>query len=338
MRAFVTGATGFLGSNLIRLLVEKGHTVKGLVRSAEKAATIFPDSQIEFCQGDLLYVSGFANELEGCDVVFHTAAYYTAYMQDQNGSHPDLEKINVDATRELLQAAREARVQTFVFVSSAGVMQSNGRMRPANEDSPLHTSTPNRYFRSKIQAENAIKEFLSRHRSPRPIIIRPSLMLGPGDNVPTPAGQFIVNLLSGRIKALPPGNMAVVDVRDVALAMESLVHRGSSGECYIVGGNAYTIAELARQVAELGKQPPIRRQLPYPMAMLLAGISDVQKRLSGKGFLPLSRSDLQRMHRLIAPDSSKTMDLLGWKFRPLPETITDTLQWFGRYNYFDKKI
>ena len=150
MRAFVTGATGFLGGNLVQALLDQGHEVRGLVRSKEKAAKAFPSAKVDFVSGDMSNVAGFAPSLAGCDVLFHTAAYFREYFQP--GDHKaTIQKINVQGTVDLLIAAEKQRVAKAIHISSAGVVGRKPDGSAGDENSlPDDHATSNLYFASKI--------------------------------------------------------------------------------------------------------------------------------------------------------------------------------------------
>jgi dihydroflavonol-4-reductase len=153
VRAFVTGATGLLGNNLVRALEEGGHEVIALVRDPAKASRVLADTRIRLVTGDMKHVAGFARELSGCDAVFHTAAYFRESFEP--GFDPGaLDRINIDATMRLLGATDEAAVPCFVHVSSGGVVGRNPDGSPGNEETPpLPIQAANPYFRSKLMGD-----------------------------------------------------------------------------------------------------------------------------------------------------------------------------------------
>ncbi|MBC8171474.1 MAG: NAD-dependent epimerase/dehydratase family protein, partial [Anaerolineae bacterium] len=167
MKAFVTGSTGLLGSNLVNLLLAQGHEVKALVRSEAKARKFLTDPRIEIIQGDMEKVDGFAAELQGCDVLFHTAAYFREYYGP--GDHwATLEKINVHGTIRLLELAEKAVVKKVIYVSSSGVIGRKPDGSPADETTAPDqlAERENLYFKSKVAAEQAVANFLKTHHLP----------------------------------------------------------------------------------------------------------------------------------------------------------------------------
>lgn len=234
MKAFVTGSTGLLGSNLVHALIEQGHEVKALIRSSDKATKVLGDLNVEFVNGDMRDVVSFAHHLAGCEALFHTAAYFREYYQP--GQHQNLmHEINVAGTITLFEAAVTHHVKNVIYVSSGGVLDTGATEGPADESAPYNYRTPNQYFKSKIAAEEAIYTFLETNDI-RIIFILPGVMLGPRDSGPTSSGQFIIDFLNKRVPGILPGGLSFVDARDVAQAMIRALGTGQSGERYLVGG------------------------------------------------------------------------------------------------------
>lgn len=321
MKAFVTGSTGFVASNLIPLLIKKGFKIKALARSLEKAHVWIENPNIEIIVGDMQHVDDFALQIADCDVVFHLAAYYREYMGSGTDIHL-LEKINVAGTMKFIEAARRQAVRNIIYVSSAGVVNS-GVNGPADESAPTNENTANLYFRSKIKAEKEIDHYLTAHDDMRIILIRPSLMMGPGDNGPTPAGQFILNYLKQSIPAVLPGNMPVVDVRDVAIAMTEAIDKGQSGDRFFIGGRTYELAELMEALERASGIPCPKKRPAYWLAYLMLFIADKL----GKE-MPIKPRDLKRMQSIQAPLSTKARKILGLQMRSIDETINDAVGWF----------
>lgn len=327
MKTFVTGGTGLLGSTLVRELVAEGHSVKALVRSPEKVDRLL---DVEIVVGDMLEVDGFDRELDDCDAVFHTAAYFREYYGP--GDHwGTLEKVNVDGTVELLDAAERRGVETFVHVSSEGVIGSNPAGGPGDETTMLAPSeTDNLYFRSKVLAERAIDEFLTTHEMDV-IRILPGWMFGPGDAAPTASGQLVLDLVHRDVMGLFDGGGHVTDVRDVARAMVDAVERGAPGERYIVAGPYASLPEIAVTLESV-TGVPAPRTLPYPVVAVVARLGVLYSRLTGRPVLltPEGVATLRSNHRV---DSRKAERDLGATFRPLSETLRDAVRWYRDHDY-----
>jgi len=202
--AFVTGGTGLLGNNLVRVLRAQGITVRALVRSLDKAKQQFGDqSGIEFVVGDMMKVSDFAPALKGCDVVFHTAAFFRDSYK--GGRHVQaLRQTNVDGTAQLLAAAWDAGVRTFIHTSSIAVLDGKGGAHTRESDE-RHPDRADDYYLSKIQSEGVVREFAKRHPDFRVCHVLPGWMWGPGDLGPTASGQLAADVLAST--TIPPIRM-----------------------------------------------------------------------------------------------------------------------------------
>jgi dihydroflavonol-4-reductase len=333
MRAFVTGATGLLGSNLVQALLHRGHEVRGLVRSKEKAQRVFPDAKIDFVTGDMSNVAGFAASLAGCDVLLHTAAYFREYYQpgDHKGS---LEKINVQGTVDLLIAAEKQGVQKAIHISSAGVIGNKPDGKPGDENTlPDDLATSNLYFASKIDAELAIKRFLKERTLPV-VMILPSWMWGPGDSAPTGSGKLVLDFLNRKVPGVLDGGCSIVDARDVAQATLNAMDRGKSGERYIVGGQFSDLGQVLATLERVTGVPAPTRKIPYGLSLVVGAASQAWARITGTPTL-LTVAGLRTMHAKVAVDSSKAMRELGATFRPFEDTVRDEVAWFRAHGYIN---
>ncbi len=335
MQAFVTGSTGLLGSNLVRELVDQGYRVKALVRDLEKAKYLLGDlPQVQFIVGDLQNIPAFAAELQGCDVLFHTAAYFRESYG--SGNHwPMLQRLNIDATLELLAAAETERVLKTIYVSSSGCIGLNPDGSPGSETTPPGPVTyDNLYFKSKLMAEAAVIDFTQTHTM-AVVMICPGAMLGPQDAAPTELGQFVLNFLHRKIPVRPAGGMPCVDVRDVAAAMIKAVTQGRSGQRYLVGGEYYSMADLMDHLESVSGVPAPRLAMPGFGMRILAIISTWVGRLRGqKSEIPIE--GVRIMLARLAYDSTKAQQELGTQFRPLKTTLSDMVTWYRQANYWQK--
>jgi dihydroflavonol-4-reductase len=163
-------------------------------------------------------VAGFAESLVGCDVLFHTAAYFREYYQP--GDHwPMLEKINVLGTVALLEAADKRGLKKAIHVSSSGVIGEDDSKAIGDENSAATgLALENLYFRSKVETEKAVANFLRTHTLPV-VMILPGWMYGPGDAAPTSAGQLVQDFLNRKLPGVLKGGATIADARDVAAAM-----------------------------------------------------------------------------------------------------------------------
>jgi dihydroflavonol-4-reductase len=331
MRAFVTGATGLLGSNLVHALLHQGHEVRGLVRSKEKALRVFPGGRIDFVTGDMSDVNAFAPSLAGCDVLFHTAAYFREYFQpgDHKGT---LEKINVQGTVDLLIAAEKQGVRKAIHISSAGVIGRKPDGSAGDENTPADDhATSNLYFASKIDTELAIKRFLKERALPV-ITILPSWMWGPGDSGPTASGKLLLDFLKKKLPGVVDGGSSIVDARDVAMATITAAERGKSGERYIVGGKYFDFAAVLATLERVTGIPAPTRKIPYALSLAVGAASQTWARMTG-GKALVTMEGVRTIHGKNEVDSGKAIRELSATFRPFEETVRDEVEWFRSHGF-----
>jgi dihydroflavonol-4-reductase len=327
MVAFVTGATGLLGSNLVRLLIEQGYQVRALVRSARKAASVFSGMPVEFIENDVRNVADYQQALVGCDVVFHTAAFFREYFQP--GDHwKTLEATNITATIDLLRAAERQGVKKVIYTSSSGVIGMQPGADWGDEScAPDAHAMENLYFRSKVIAEQEIATFLKTSQLPV-VLILPGWMFGPSDTAPTSSGQIVRDFLAQRLPGILDGGGSPVDVRDVAQGMINAVARGISGERYIIGGDRFvTFRELLETLQQVSGVAAPTMPIPYAISLVYAWVSEQYGRITGKPVLA-TVNGVRTLKQRRQTRSDKAVRELGVTFRPLSETLRDEVTWF----------
>jgi dihydroflavonol-4-reductase len=331
LTAFVTGSTGLLGSNLVRLLLERGYNVVALARSPEKARLQLGESpRLKVVRGDIEDNSTFVEALSGCDVLFHCAAYFREYYS--SGDHRSrLERINVRGTIDLLNRAVAAGISRTIYISSSGVIapRTDGQLPTEADIYPRHSQLENLYFQSKVEAEYAIAEWLQTHHH-QVVSILPTWMHGPQDAAPTAAGQLVIDFLNRNLPAIPPGGSAVVDARDVALAAIAAIDRGRSGDRYIVNNRYASLVELNTILERASGIPASKIHLNYPIAIVMAWFVQTLAKLQGKTAL-ITVNGIRTIYRGHDVDGSKSVRELGIQPRSLAETLTDSVTWRRHY-------
>jgi dihydroflavonol-4-reductase len=326
MRTFVTGATGLLGSNLVRALRAEGHSVRALVRSKEKAQRQLGDTGVDLVVGDMENVPAFATALEGVETLFHTAAYFREYYGA--GDHwPKLDAINVRGTLALADAARARGVKRLIDTSSSGTVGLKPDGSPGDEETaPPPLAKRNLYLKSKVLAAAQLQEMAAR-TGLEVVQILPVWMFGPGDAAPTASGQLVLDFLAGKLPGIPPGGTSAVDARDVALGMIRAAERGRTGEKYILGGDFVTLADVIGTLEQVTGRPGPRLRIPYPAAIAFAAVSQTWAKITG-GKTLVTLQGVRALQARLAVTSAKAERELGWKHRPLRETLADEVAWY----------
>ncbi len=326
MKAFVTGSTGLLGSNLVRQLLEQGHSVVALARSPEKARKQLGASpQLAVVKGDLEDIAAFAPHMAGCDVLFHTAAYFRESFG--RGDHWSmLERLNVRGTIDMLNAAERLGLKKVIYVSSSGVIGAPVSGTVSDESAPVNAAAAtNLYFKSKVVAEEAVALWQKTHSLPV-VLILPTWIHGPGDAAPTAAGQIVRDFLGGKLPAVPPGGSPVVDARDAAAAMIAAVERGRSGERYIINNRLASLAELTQLLERVSGVAAPKVHLPYLAAIMVAWVSERIASLTGKES-SVTVNGIRTLQYNFELSSAKAVRELGVSFRPFDETLRDSVAW-----------
>jgi len=326
MNIFITGGTGLLGRNLVDMLLQQDHRVTALVRSPEKGRAIWGDA-VSLVEGDMLLVEAFADALSGHDALIHAAAYFTEFHRngdvDVDGR---LKRVNVEGTVSLLEAAYERGVKNAVYVSSSGVLKIK-KGTPADERSPYADPPDNAYFQSKIDAEKTVYRMLESRPDFRVVFILPGLMMGPSDAAPTHLGRYVLNYLDQKIPLILPGGMPIVDARDVAEAIISALERGERGQRFVVGGRTTKTTTFFSTLEHVSGVPAPTRKPSPGLLKALARTMETMSKITGNP--PVLRvRDIRRVERMASYNSSDAETVLGIGFRPLEETIADTVGWF----------
>src|SRR6202051_1683806 len=242
MLAFVTGATGFLGSHVARALAERGADLRLLVRPTSNLKNL-EGLKAETAIGDLRDSSSLEKAMHGCEAVFHVAADYRLWVRDS----AEMYRSNVEGTRAVLEAARKNGVRCVVYTSSVATIGFTGNGRPADEDSPVSLGDMiGHYKRSKFMAEQIAME--AGRNGMRVVTVNPTTPVGEHDIKPTPTGRIVVDFLKRKFPAYVETGLNLVDVRECARGHITAMERGKSGERYILGGENLTLKQLLDKV------------------------------------------------------------------------------------------
>ena len=328
MLAFVTGATGFLGSHVARVLADNGADMRLLVRSSSNPRNI-EGLSADRALGDLRDPASLEKAMAGCDVVFHVAADYRLWVRDPN----EMYRSNVEGTRAILEAARKNGVRRVVYTSSVATIGFTRNGYPANEDSPVSLADMiGHYKRSKFMAEQFALE-AGRSGLLQVVVVNPTTPVGDQDVKPTPTGRIVVDFLKRKFPAYVETGLNLVDVRECARGHVTALEKGMSGERYILGGENLTLKQILDMLAKITGLPSPRLKLPYIFAYA-AGLTDeiVTGRLRGRE--PRATIDTVRMGaKKMFASSDKAERDLGWKIVPVESALRRAAEWFRVNGY-----
>jgi len=316
----ITGATGFVGSAVARVLLARGHTLRLLVRASSDRRNI-RDLPAEVVVGDLTDPLSLTQAVAGCRAVFHVAADYRIWVPDPSV----MLHANVDGTVSMIRAAQDAGVERIVYCSSVAALGASADGTSVTEDTPIDLAAiVTTYKRSKYEAEQAALA-LGRQGAPV-VVVNPAAPVGPRDIKPTPTGRMVRDAAAGRMPAYVDTGLNVVHVDDVAEGHALAFEKGKLGEKYILGGENLTLRELLTLIAEVaGQRPPLLR-LPVGAVWPVAAVMEAMGRF---GFEPLVTRDHLRMARKkMYYSSAKAMRELGYAPRPARKAVEDAVAWF----------
>jgi dihydroflavonol-4-reductase len=339
MRAFVTGATGFLGSHVARVLAEQGAELRLLVRPTSNLKNLegllspgtIPGTssviQAETATGDLRDPASLEKAMAGCEIVFHVAADYRLWVRDPN----EMYKSNVEGTRAILEAARKNGVRRVVYTSSVATIGFTVDGSPADEDSPVSLDDMiGHYKRSKFMAEQIALE--AGRGGMQVVTVNPTTPVGEQDVKPTPTGRIVVDFLKRKFPAYVDTGLNLVDVRECARGHVLALEKGRSGERYILGGENLTLKQILDMLGRITGLPSPKVKLPYAFAFAAGVFGEMTGRmLHGE---PRATVDTVRMgKKKMFASSYKAERELGWKIVPVEAALRRAVEWFRGNGY-----
>ncbi len=325
MKTLVTGTTGFLGAALLRELIADGRDVRVLVRPDADRSNI-EGLDAEVVTGDLRDRDSLAAALQGCEVLYHAAAYYSLWSRDKRTMYD----INVQGTRNILEAAMTENVRKVVYTSTVGCIGLWPDGRPADEQTPLDPAILcNDYKLSKYQAEQAALEFAGRGLPV--VVVNPTAPVGPRDIKPTPTGQLILDFLNGKMPAYLDTGLNLIDVRDCARGHLLAESKGNIGERYILGNRNLSLHEILLALEKITGIPAPRIKMPYWVAYaagwICETVSDVITHQPPA--VPLGGVKMAK-HKMYF-DASKAVRELGLPQNSVVRALEDAVQWMKEH-------
>jgi dihydroflavonol-4-reductase len=332
MNCFVTGASGFIGANLVQELVARGHRVKALLRPTSDLRGL-AGADFERMAGDVSDRAKLSAALRGCDWCFHVAASYHLWLRD----YAPMYAANVAGTRNVIEAAAQAGCSRIVYTSTVGCIglpkEADGQVTPTDESTPVsEAQMSNHYKRSKWQAEMVARELAAKGLPV--VIVNPSAPIGPRDVKPTPTGQVIVDFLNRAMPAYLDTGLNWVHVRDVAVGHILAAEKGRSGERYLLGnanGN-WTMREAFAVLEEISGVRAPRTQIPHWVALTAAHVGETISKFTGKPpKAPLAGVRMAKYKMFFNP--AKAIRELGLPQTPPQQALADAVAWFRDHGF-----
>jgi dihydroflavonol-4-reductase len=331
MKVLVTGATGFIGFHVAKLLTEKGFYVKALVRD-ENDASALKSLGVAPVKGDIRDFDACRDALKGCQHLYHLAADYRLWVPDPAVMYA----INVQGTKNIMRAAMMLSVEKVVYTSTVGVLAAHADGSPSNEESSADIrDMVGHYKKSKFLAEGEVRQCIEQGLPA--VIVNPSTPIGPFDRKPTPTGKIIVDFVNGKIPAFLDTGLNFVDVEDVAEGHALAAQHGRVGQRYILGNRNITLRDFFGILARMtGKKAPAVR-LPYWPVLMAAYVNEALSTwITGKQpAIPLTGVKMARKYMFF--DCAKAVKELHLPQSPVEGAIEKAIRWFEHNDYIEER-
>jgi dihydroflavonol-4-reductase len=318
--ALITGATGQVGSAIVRVLLERGRPVRALVRDVERARALLP-AGCELARGDVTDPASIQRALEGCDVLYHAAGLPEQWLPDA----ATFDRVNAEGTRHAVEAALEAKVRRFVYTSTIDVFPIRSGIEfdeSRIDDEPKHTHSEI----SKQKADRIVVEAMGRGLDA--VFLHPSGVYGPCPVAGVGLNRAIAQLVRAEVPLLLPGSIPTVYVDDIGSGHVLAEEMAEPGERFILHESSHTLADLTSMVvgvAGRGKVPPT---LPLWCARVFALVGEGLARVTGRAPV-VARGQVQFLQMNARPSSLRAQQRLGWKPTPFREGLARTTAWLG---------
>jgi len=325
-KTLVTGGTGFVGRAVVAELLAAGREVRVLARNPEHPA--LAGLAVEVARGDLRDPDSLARALAGCTRLFHVAADYRLWVPDPATMYA----INVEGTRQLLNAALSQGLSRVVYTSTVGTLGNPGDGTPGTEDTPVTlTDMVGHYKRSKFLAEQVALDF-ARQGLPL-VVVNPSTPVGPWDYRPTPTGQMIVDFLKRRMPAYLETGLNLIHVRDVARGHRLAEEKGRSGEKYILGHENLSLSQIFQLLADLSGLPAPKIKLPYWPVLGMAYVDEFCATYIRHQPPRMPVAAIRMAKKYMYFDNRKAIQYLGLTLTPVRQALADAVAWFREHGY-----
>ncbi len=328
MTTLVTGAAGFVGSAVVRCLIDAGHDIRVLVRSSSNLSNL-EGMPVEVARGDLTDAFSVKKAMNGCKFLFHVAADYRLWVPDPETMYRN----NVQGTRNVMFEAVRSGVERVVYTSSVATLAPSSNGNSCNEVSNgRFENMIGHYKRSKFIAENMVQRLVRECDLPA-VIVSPSTPVGPRDIKPTATGRIILDAISGRMPAYVNTGLNVVHVNDVATGHMLALERGEIGERYILGGENMHLKEILDSLASIAGHASPRIRIPHSAAAVMACVSEGCAKIAGGREPWVTLNGVKMARKYMFFSSGKAKQVLGYRPRPVREGLVDAVNWFRHNGY-----
>ncbi|MEZ5647651.1 MAG: NAD-dependent epimerase/dehydratase family protein [Alphaproteobacteria bacterium] len=333
MTILLTGASGFVGSSVLRHLLAQDHFVRVFLRANSPLTNLTGLKDIEIVRGDLSDPASLRSATKDCSALYHVAADYRLWARNPQEIYLN----NVEGTRNLMRAALAAGISRIVYTSSVAVLGLNKDGTPADENTPVQLSDMiGDYKRSKYMAEEVVRNMVASEGLPA-IIVNPSTPIGPRDIKPTPTGRMIVEAAAGRMPAFVNTGLNFAHVDDVAAGHLIAFAKGQIGRRYILGGENLSLRELLTTIAQMVGRSPPKIELNHNVVLPIAYAAEFWARLSGRKEEPFATvAGVKQARKLMYFKIDRAQRELGYAPRPAREAIQDAITWFIENKYLDR--
>ncbi len=327
-KVLVTGAAGFIGSHVVRELLDKNVEVRCLIRPGENISNI-QGLDVEIMEGDVLDIAAVWRAVQDVDTVFHLAAVFSIWMKDWSRIY----EVNLQGSRNILWASLRAGTARVVYTSSIAAIGIAPGTMVSNEQTPFNQYTlGNHYVLTKYLSQQEALSFAANGLDL--VVVNPCFPFGPNDIMPTPTGQIIVDILKGLSRMYFKGGINIVDVRDVAKGHVLAALKGKPGNLYILGSRNISTGEFMRLVCrEAGFEE--RRLFRLPLPAMKAGtalLKLVSDYVTDKP--PMSTPpEIRYASQYLYFDNTKARQELEMEFRPVEDSVRDSIRWFREHGY-----
>jgi dihydroflavonol-4-reductase len=325
MKKFVTGGAGFMGSAIVRELLKEGEEVKVLIRKTSDTRNI-DALEVERVVGDIRDSDSMKKALKGCDTLYFTAAFFAHWTPDKRLPYA----VNVDGTKASLQAALEAGIQKVVYTSTNNTLGAHGAI-PVDETAEFnHWKTGDHYSMSKYLAEIEARSFVIKGLPI--VIVNPTLVIGTHDIKPTPSGQMIIDVATGKMPGYIEGGTNVIDVEDVARGHILAAKKGTVGERYLFGNKNIAVSDYFKLIADIAGVKPPTMKIPYHLAVALGYVFELGALITKKPPV-VTASEVRIGKKQEYYDCSKAVQELGLPQTPIEIAINKAINWFRENGY-----